>query len=29
MNLSHPLSITLCEVIIDRYNLDAFTGEGI
>ena len=29
MNLSHPLSITLCQIIIDCYDLHTFTGQRI
>ena len=29
MNLSHPLGITFCQIVVDGYDLNAFSGEGI
>ena len=29
MDLTHPLSITLCQIVIDRYDLNAFSLQCI
>ena len=29
MHLPHPLSVTLCQVIIHRYNLHTLAGQSI
>ena len=29
MNLSHPLSITLCQIVVDCYNMHPLTGQCI
>ena len=29
MHLAHPLRVTVCQVIVDSYNVYAFTFQGI
>ena len=29
MDLSHPLGVTLCQIVVDRYDLDALSGQRV